>query len=122
MTGIYGNSQEDKYRERELDRYLDERDRKESAADDEAEADAAAESAAEDEKVLASTRNYRFPEYLSVNANFVQLIKFMSVRDISHFVYHVSIIADEKEELDTRHFATDKLNAFLNELLNRGEL
>ena len=109
MTGIYGNLQEDKIRERELDRYLNERDRKESA------------SAAEDEKVLASTPNYKFPEYLNDNINFVQLVKFMTYEDISRFVYFVGIIADEKEERDCRNFASDQLNVFLNELLNRGE-
>ena len=64
--------------------------------------------------------NYKFPDYLNNNINFVQLVKFMTYQDMSRFVYFVGIMADEKEELDSRHFASDQLNVFLNELLNRG--
>ena len=68
----------------------------------------------------AQQSNYKFPDYLNNNINFVQLVKFMTYKDMSRFVYFVGIMADEKEELDSRHFASDQLNAFLNELLNRG--
>ena len=64
--------------------------------------------------------NYKFPDYLNNNINFMQVVKMMSHVELSRFVYFVGIMADEKEELDSRHFASDQLNAFLNELLNRG--
>ena len=108
MTGIYGTSQEDRIRERELDVYLDGRDRKESESDE------------QPEKVIEQP-DYNFPSYLNVNKNFVQLIKFMTEQDISQFVYYIAIIADEKNDMDTRHWGSDQLNVFLNELLNRGE-
>ena len=104
MTGIYGNSQEDKINELKLEAYLNARQAREDA----------------DEKEPA--KDYNFPEYLNVNANFVQVVKFMNARDLSRFVYFVGIMADEKEDLDCRHWASDQLNAFLNTLLNRGEL
>ena len=101
MTGIYGNSKEDKIRECELDKYTE----KDNYTYDDANLE---------------KPNYKFPEYLNVNANFVQLVKFMTEQDISRFVYFIGIIADEKEERDCRNFASDQLNVFLNELLNRG--
>ena len=101
MTGIYGNSQEDKYRERELDRYLDAR----QAIDD------------ADEKEEAEN-NYKFPEYLNNNNNFVQIVKFMTANDLSRFVYFIGIIADEKVERDERNWASDELNVFLNKMVN----
>ena len=104
MTGIYGNSQEDKYMERKLDLYLNERQARDDAEEKE-----------------EAENNYKFPEYLNNNKNFVQLIKFMTASDLSSFVYFIGIMADEKEEMDCRHWASDQLNAFLNELLNRGE-
>ena len=64
----------------------------------------------------------KFPEYLNNTINFVQLVKFMNYQDISRFVHYIGIMADEKEEMDTRHWGSDQLNTFLNELLNRGEL
>ena len=105
MTGIYGNSQEDKIRERELEINLNECNKLVDII----------------KKEKVEQANYKFPEYLNNNINFVQLVKFMTYQDISQFVYFVGIIADEKEELDCRHFASDQLNAFLNALLNRGE-
>ena len=104
MTGIYGTSQEDRIRERELDAHLAQAD-----CDDE-----------QPEKVIRQA-NYKFPSYLNINANFIQLVKFMDYQQLSKFVWHVAIIADEKNEIDTRHWASDELNAFLNCLLNRGE-
>ena len=104
MTGIYGNSQEDKINELKLEAYLNAR----QARDD-----------ADEEKELAA--DYNFPEYLNVNANFIQLVKFMNYQQLSKFVWHVAIIADEKNDTDARHWASDQLNAFLNELLNRGK-
>ena len=101
MTGIQGNSQEDKIRERELDKHTE----KDNYTYDDANLE---------------KPNYNFPDYLNVNANFVQLVKFMTEQDVSRFVYFVGIIADEKEERDCRNFASDQLNVFLNELLNRG--
>ena len=106
MTGIYGNSQEDRIRERELEKHLRQK----------------AERGNKKLGHQAPQANYKFPEYLNNNINFVQLVKFMNYKDISRFVYFVGIMADEKEALDCRHFASDQLNSFLNELLNRGEL
>ena len=102
MTGIYGNSQEDKIRERELEAYTDTLD-------------------CDDEEKEVEQHDYNFPSYLNVNANFIQLVKFMKASDLSSFVYFIGIMADEKEEMDCRHWASDQLNAFLNELLSRGE-
>ena len=68
----------------------------------------------------AQQANYKFPDYLNNNINFMQVVKMMSHVELSRFVYFVGIMADEKEELDSRHFASDQLNVFLNELLNRG--
>ena len=65
--------------------------------------------------------NYNFPSYLNINANFVQLVKFMDYQQLSKLVWHVAIIADEKNDVDTRHWASNELNVFLNSLLNRGE-
>ena len=104
MTGIYGTSQEDKIRERELEAYTNTLD-----CDDE-----------QPEKVIEQ-HDYNFPSYLNINANFVQLVKFMDYQQLSKLVWHVAIIADEKNDIDTRHWASDELNAFLNGLLNRGE-
>ena len=106
MTGIYGNSQEDKIRERELEINLNECNKLVDII----------------KKEKSEQANYNFPEYLNNNINFVQLVKFMTYQDISRFVYFVGIMADEKEELDNRHFASDQLNVFLNELLSRCEL
>ena len=110
MTGIYGNSQEDKYRERELDRYLDEK----QALDD---ADEKEEAEEEDEKELASNKNYNFPEWLHNNLNFSLLVKSLSHVELSRFVYYIAIIADEKVERDERHWAGDELNVFLNKMV-----
>ena len=61
---------------------------------------------------------YNFPSYLNVNSNFIQLIKFMDYQQLSKLVYSVAIIADEKNDIDTRHWASDELNVFLNTLLH----
>ena len=100
MTGIFGNSQEDKIRELELEAHLE----KESCDDD--------------APLVASVANYTFPEYLHNNLNFVQFVRGMSYADLSGFVYYIAIIADEKVERDTRHWAADELNVFLNKLVN----
>ena len=107
MTGIYGNSQEDIIRERELEAYLNARQARDDADEK------------EDEDELAP--NYNFPDQLNINENFIQLVKLMDYQQLSIFVYHVAIMADEKNDRDTRHWASDQLNAFLNDLLNRGE-
>ena len=107
MTGTYGTSQEDKIRERELEINLNECNKLVDIIKKEEKAEQA---------------NYNFPEYLNNNINFVQLVKFMNYQDISRFVHYIGIMADEKEEMDTRHWESDQLNAFLNEMLNRGEL
>ena len=57
---------------------------------------------------------HKFPEYLNNTINFVQLVKFMNYQDIGRFVYFVGLMADEKTS------TSDQLNAFLNEMLNRG--
>ena len=101
MTGIYGTSLEDRTRERELEAYTNTLD-----CDDE-----------QPENVIEQ-HDYNFPSYLNVNKNFVQLIKFMTEQDIINFVYYIAIIADEKNDIDTRHWASDQLNVFLNTLLN----
>ena len=103
MTGIYGTSQEDRIRERELEAHLALTD-----CDDDNE---------QLQKVVAQA-DYNFPSYLNINANFVQLIKFMDYQQLSKLVYHVAIIADEKNDIDTRHWASDELNVFLNTLLH----
>ena len=100
MTGIYGNSQEDKYRERELDRYLNER----QALDD------------ADEKEEAEN-NYKFPEYLNINEKFMLLVRLMKYEELSSFIHFVSIMADEKNSVDERHWASDELNVFLNKMV-----
>ena len=110
MTGIYGNSQEDKINELKLEAYLNQKDYDDLLT------------SRPGGMVCVEVPNYNFPEYLNVNANFVQVVKFMNARDLSRFVYFVGIMADEKEDLDCRHWASDQLNAFLNTLLNRGEL
>ena len=102
MTGIYNTSLEDRIRERELEAYTNTLD-----CDDE-----------QPEKVIEQ-HDYNFPSYLNVNKNFIQLIKFMTEQDISNFVHYISIIADEKNDIDTRHWASDQLNVFLNGLLNK---
>ena len=104
MTGIYNTSLEDRIRERELEAYTNTLD-----CDDE-----------QPEKVIEQ-HDYNFPSYLNVTENFVQLIKFMTEKDISEFVYYIAIIADEKNDRDTRHWASDQLNVFLNSFLNRGK-
>ena len=96
MTGIFGNSQEDKIRELELEAYLE----KESCNDD------------------APVIDYTFPEYLHNNLNFTLLVKGLSNVELSRFVYYIAIIADEKLERDERHWASDELNVFLNKLVN----
>ena len=90
MTGIYGNSQEDKIRECELDKYDDENLEK---------------------------PNYKFPEWLHNNLNFSLLVKSLSHAELSRFVYYIAIIADEKVERDERHWASDELNVFLNKMV-----
>ena len=110
MTGIYGTSLEDRIRERELDAHLDERDRKEAENDENDEN--------KQPEKLIEQHDYNFPSYLNVNKNFVQLIKFMTEQDISEFVYYIAIIADEKNDRDTRHWGSDQLNVFLNSLIN----
>ena len=99
MTGIYNSSQEDKIRERELEAYTDTLD-------------------CDNDEEEVEQPDYNFPSYLNVNSNFIQLIKFMDYRQLSTFVYHVAIIADEKNDIDTRHWASDELNVFLNTLLH----
>ena len=106
MTGIYNTSLEDRIRERELEAYTNT-----LYCDDENK---------QPEKLIEQ-HDYNFPSYLNVNKNFVQLIKFMTEKDISQFVYYIAIIADEKNDRDTRHWASDQLNVFLNSLLNRGK-
>ena len=107
MTGIYGNSQEDKLNELKLEAYLNARQARDDVDEKEVEE--------------GSAHNYNFPEYLNVNANFIQLVKFMNYQQLSIFVFHVANIADEKNDIDARNWASDQLNAFLNALLNRGE-
>ena len=101
MTGIYGNSQEDKYRERELDKYLDKRQARDSAVC----------------RYTGKKVNYKFPEWLHNNLNFSLLVKSLSHAELSRFVYYIAIIADEKVERDTRHWASDQLNVFLNKMV-----
>ena len=100
MTGIYGNSQEDKYMERKLDLYLNAR----QALDD------------ADEKEEAEN-NCKFPEWLNNNLNFSLLVKSLSHIELSRFVYFIGIMADEKVEMDERHWASDELNIFLNKMV-----
>lgn len=100
MTGIYGTSQEDRIRERELDKHTEKDDYTYDDAED------------------LEKHNYNFPEYLNNNKNFVQLIKFMTEQDISQFVYYIAIIADEKNDIDARHWASYELNVFLTDSAN----
>ena len=98
MTGIYGNSQEDKIRERELDKYTE----KDNYTYDDANLE---------------KPNYKFPDYLNFNAKFMQLVKMMNYAELNSFLYYIAIIADEKVERDERHWASDELNVFLNKMV-----
>ena len=56
-------------------------------------------------------------EHLNNNLNFSLLVKALSHADLSRFVYYIAIIADEKVQRDTRNWANDELNVFLNKML-----
>lgn len=108
MTGIYGNSKEDKIRERELDKHTEKDD---YTYDDDVRTEL------EKAEYLAEQPNYKFPESLNNNINFRNLIRLMQDNDLSEFLNYISIIADEKEDRDTRNWASDQLNVFLNKIV-----
>ena len=102
MTGIYGNSQEDKIHDRALDKHTE----KDTYTYEN-----------ESIKAAIDVNHYKFPEFLNNNLNFTLLVKGLSHLDLSKFVYYVGIMADEKEECDTRNWARDSLNVFLNQIV-----